>query len=158
VTALYLVRHGHAGDRSDFAGPDRRRPLSERGFRQAEALRDALAGCGATRLLSSPFKRCEQTLEPLAEKLGLGVELADELAEGAGGVAPLRCAEQLRHTTVVMCSHGDVIPDVLDELCRRGIELEDELRWQKGSAWVLEWDGDRLAKGRYLPPPRSARD
>ena len=46
-----------------------------------------------------------------------------------------------------------MIPDVLEALLAQGIRLKDELRWQKASTWVLTWDGDRLAKGRYLPPP-----
>jgi 8-oxo-dGTP diphosphatase len=53
----------------------------------------------------------------------------------------------------VLCSHGDVIPDLLDALVRGGVRLRDELRWQKASTWVLRRDGDRLAEGRYLPPP-----
>ena len=62
-------------------------------------------------------------------------------------------AEELRCTTAVMCSHGDVIPDLLEALLASGTRLKGELRWQKAATWVLTWDGDRLAKGRYLPPP-----
>ena len=155
MTALYLVRHAHAGDRSDFDGPDRQRPLSSRGWRQAEGLRDALADAGITRLVASPFVRCIQTLEPLAAKLGVPVEPDERLEEGAGARGALELAGALRAAPAAFCSHGDVIPDILDELLRRGLELRDELRWQKASAWVLAWDGDRLATGRYLPPPRS---
>ena len=153
MTTLYLVRHAAAGDRSQFDGPDRLRPLSEKGVRQADGLRDQLAGCGATRLFASPYRRCVQTLEPLAAKLGATVEEADALAEGAGAIPALELAEALRATPTVFCSHGDVIPDILDEAVRRGVSLQDELRWQKASTWVLTWDGDRLATGRYLPPP-----
>lgn len=150
---LYLVRHADAGHRSDFDGPDRRRPLSARGRRQADGLRDHLEATGITRLLASPFTRCVETLEPLAATLGLEVEPDDRLGEGQGALPALGLAEELRHTPVAFCSHGDVIPDVLEELVRRGIKLKDDLRWQKASAWVLTWDGDHLKKGRYLPPP-----
>jgi 8-oxo-dGTP diphosphatase len=60
----------------------------------------------------------------------------------------------MRAAPTAFCSHGDVIPEILDELVRRGTTLEDEPRWQKGSSWVLRWDGDRIATARYLPPPR----
>lgn len=155
MSTLYLVRHAAAGDRSRFEGPDRLRPLSPKGLRQADGLRDQLAGCGATRLFASPYRRCVQTLEPLAAKLGATVEEADALAEGADALDALALAEELRATPIVFCSHGDVIPDMLEEAVRRGMSLQDELRWQKASTWVLTWEGDRLATGRYLRPPRT---
>lgn len=153
MAKLYLVRHADAGHRRDFDGPDRERPLSERGWRQAEGLAEQLADAGIVRLLASPFLRCMQTLEPLARRVGIPVEPERRLAEGSGAVSPLELAEQLRAAPVVLCSHGDVIPDVLDELVRRGVALEDDLRWQKGSAWAFSWNGDRIRTGRYLAPP-----
>ncbi len=153
MAKLYLVRHADAGHRSDFDGPDRERPLSERGRRQAERLADGLADAGIVRLLASPFVRCVQSLEPLGERLGVPVEPERRLAEGSGAISPLELAEQLRDAPTVFCSHGDVIPDILDELVRRGATLEDDLRWQKASTWAFDWDGDRLGTGRYLPPP-----
>jgi hypothetical protein len=53
----------------------------------------------------------------------------------------------------VLCSHGDVIPDFLEALEASGTRLKGEVRWQKASTWVLTWDGNRLVKGQYLPPP-----
>ncbi len=153
MAKLFLVRHADAGDRSDFAGPDRERPLNERGQRQAEGLAQALRDAGVTRLLASPFVRCVQTLEPLAAELGLEVEADPRLAEGAGALLALEAAAECRAAPAAFCSHGDVIPDVLDALLRDGLKLKDELRWQKASTWVLTWDGDRPTKGKYLPPP-----
>ena len=46
-----------------------------------------------------------------------------------------------------------MIPDLLEALVAGGTKLKDELQWQKASTWVLTWDGGRLAKGKYLPPP-----
>jgi len=153
VGKLYVVRHADAGSRSAWAGPDAQRPLSKRGRHQAEGLRDQLADAGVARLLASPFTRCLQTLEPLGERLGIPVEADERLSENRGAAGALELAEEVRSAPAVLCSHGDVIPDVLDELLRQGIKLHDELRWQKASTWALSWDGDRLAKGRYLPPP-----
>ena len=62
-------------------------------------------------------------------------------------------AQELRDTSAVLCSHGDVIPDLLDALVATGTRLKDEPRWQKASTWVLSWDGDHISKGRYVPPP-----
>ncbi len=150
---LYVVRHADAGHRSGHHDPDDRRELSERGRRQAEGLRDRLADAGVTRLLASPFVRCVQTLEPLADVLGLKVEPDPRLSEGQGSAGPLSVAKEVRDTSAVLCSHGDVIPDLLEALLASGTRIKDELRWQKASTWVLTWDGDQLAKGKYLPPP-----
>lgn len=149
---LYLVRHADAGDRGRTPGPDAERQLSERGRRQAAGLADELADSGVTRLVSSPFRRCVETLVPLAEKLGLEVEVDDRLAEGQGFPGALALAEELRSHRAVLCSHGDVIPDMLDALARRGMKLKDQPRWQKGSTWVLTRDGDGFSKARYRPP------
>ena len=54
---LYVVRHADAGHRTDWDGDDASRPLSPRGERQADGLRDLLEDSEATRLLASPFRR-----------------------------------------------------------------------------------------------------
>ena len=150
---LFVVRHADAGQRSSWDGPDRTRPLSERGWRQADGLVDVLREAAPTRLLASPYTRCVQTLEPLGRELGIEVEADDRLAEGTGSLGARELADALRGEPAVLCSHGDVIPDLLDSLVRDGVKLKDDLRWQKASTWVLSREGGRLAKGRYLPPP-----
>jgi broad specificity phosphatase PhoE len=153
VVKLYVVRHADAGHRARSDEPDELRPLSERGWRQAHGLAELLADAGITRLLTSPAQRCVETLIPLAEKLSLVVEPDERLAEGQSVLAPLSLADELRDEPAVVCSHGDVIPDLLEALVRRGLKLKDPARWQKGSTWVLTRDGDGFSKGRYLPPP-----
>lgn len=150
---LYLVRHADAGHRGGRHEPDERRELSERGRRQAEGLRAQLADAGITRLVASPFLRCLQTLGPLGEHLGVEVEADERLAEGQGAAGALAVAKEVSATSAALCSHGDVIPDMLEALLAGGTKLKDEPRWQKASTWVLTWDGDHLTKGKYLPPP-----
>jgi phosphohistidine phosphatase SixA len=154
VAQLFVVRHADAGSRHAHDGSDDERELTTRGWKQAEGLCDQLADAGITRLLASPSLRCVQTLEPLATKLGLVVEPDQRLAEGNGAGGALELADELRAEPAVLCSHGDVIPDLLDALLRRGTRLEDDLRWQKASTWVFTWHGDELATGAYRPPPR----
>lgn len=104
-----LVRHASAGDRHSWAGDDRLRPLDDRGRRQAVEIAATLRSEDIRRVVSSPYVRCVQTVEPLAAELGLEVELDERLAEGAGGAAqPL-----LEEAGVVACTHGDVVHDLL---------------------------------------------
>ena len=101
VAKLYVVRHADAGHRGHGSMPDEARELSERGWRQAEAICEALKDRAITRLVSSPFTRCVQTLEPLGKALGVAVEADDRLVEGAGAAGALlgrgtRCAARMR--------------------------------------------------------------
>jgi 8-oxo-dGTP diphosphatase len=104
-----LLRHASAGDRDHWAGDDQHRPLDEKGRRQAEKIAEAFASEDIRRVVSSPYVRCIQTVEPLAAALGLEVELDDRLAEGGDGSAQ----ELIDEAGVVACTHGDVIYELL---------------------------------------------
>jgi 8-oxo-dGTP diphosphatase len=57
------------------------------------------------------------------------------------------------HDGAVLCSHGDVIPDVISALERRGMHIAGDPDWRKATVWVLERDGDTFAKGKVWSPP-----
>ena len=120
-----LVRHASAGHRLDWEHDDHLRPLDARGRRQSADLVELLRPLGVRRILSSPYVRCVQTVEPLAAALGLEVELDERLEESKGGAA----AELLREDGVVCCTHGDIV----EALVGRGLK--------KATAVVLE-DGE----------------
>lgn len=150
---LYVVRHAHAGSRSNWSGDDRLRPLSKKGRRQAKALAAALADAGIKRLISSPSIRCIETLQSLADQTGLPIDDDDRLVEGSDGDAALALADELRRTAIdaVVCSHGDVIPDLLLDLKANGTTFHHDLTWPKGSVWVLTSKGTRWTDASYLP-------
>ena len=137
---IFLVRHAHAGSRHAWDGaPDHERPLSASGWERAAQLVDVLGDQGIGRLLSSHYVRCTQTLGPLAAHLGLEVEEHPALAEGASLAAGIELVEALAagHDTAALCSHGDVIPELLAGLARRGVVLDPNGRCPKGSVWIL---------------------
>ena len=114
-----------------------------------------LRATGVTRLASSPYRRCTQTLDPLGAMLGIPVEADERLAEGAGGEQALALADELRKEpeAAVVCSHGDVIPELLRILKATTARFRDPFIWPKASTWVITWDGDRWSKARYIAPP-----
>lgn len=152
---VLLVRHAKAGDRSRWDGPDAQRPLSRKGELQADGLVMLLGNEPITSILSSPYVRCTQTVEPLARKLGLTVETHKALAEGASVTSGIKLLRAICGTTTVLCSHGDVVPTLLDTLTATdGLPLPEDFEYAKGSTWILRDDGNgRYVSAEYLPPP-----
>ena len=154
---VHLVRRAVALRRSEWPGPDRMRPLSGGGHRQAHRLVDLLEGVAVTRVISSPSLRCRQTLEPLAARRGLPLETDARLAEGCEVPAALGLLESLGEESAVLCSHEDIIPGLIERLCAEREELRGELPCEKGSVWVLEGSCTALESASYLPPPAKRR-
>jgi phosphohistidine phosphatase SixA len=104
--------------------------------------------------------RCRETVEPLAETRGVPVEDADELAEGTPLSEALRLIDKVKDEPTVLCTHGDVIGEILHHLSSQHVRLDagddaapSELRFPKASTWVLEIDDGEIVRGRYLPAP-----
>jgi len=159
---LLVVRHAQAGRRSTYKGDDRTRPLTARGRARSAALVPLLAGYRPQRILSSPFIRCRETVQPLAEALQLGVESVDELGEGHGTDA-VRLITTMAGESAVLCTHGDVSTAILEALTPVSDTVaRTALRLQKGECWVIQQNGTSLTiveHIRRLPvgPPKSTK-
>ena len=124
--SLVLVRHGSAGDRSEWEGDDRLRPLDAKGRRQAEALPGVLAGVEVRRIVTSPYVRCVQTVELLGTVRGLEVEQAPELSEERQWTDGPPLLEELLADDAVACVHGGL-----------QAALGLRLRFRKGAVWLF---------------------
>ena len=127
---LVLVRHAKARSRSSWGGEDPLRPLDGRGAVQAGAIVPLLAAFGISRLVSSPSARCADTLRPYAAAAGLPLKLRDGLSEEGFAADPDRAVHHLRRafdrgTATAICSHGPVLPTLLETL-RRYVNLASE--------------------------------
>ncbi len=124
---LLLLRHGRAGDRSEWQGDDRERPLDERGLAQADALVELLEELPIEAVYSSPYRRCVQTVEPLVAARGLAIDERDELGEERQSTDGVDLVRSLAGRGVVVCGHG-------------GLEtaLVDPPKWRKGSTFVVD--------------------
>lgn len=153
VTAVVvLVRHALAGKRGTWSGPDSARPLDTAGRAQARALAPVLAGVTPELILSATARRCTQTLEPLAARLDLPIEVdsafdepkqGQEPAEVVAGAASRLTELASAHESVTVCSQGKVIPPALARLSALG----SAKAWAtpKGTAWLLSFAGTHLA-------------
>lgn len=150
---IFLLRHAKAGDRSQWTGDDRLRPLSRVGHAQAVAIVDQLAGARFEHIVSSPYVRCMETVVPLAGARGVAIEPSDALAEGGPLHEALALIGKHLEHGAVLCTHGDVIPMVLTHLAAHGVDVGADPRWPKGSTWVLETAGTEIVAARYVAPP-----
>ena len=151
---VLLLRHASAGDRAAWPADDRARPLDEKGRRQAEALVPLLSSYEPARIWSSPAARCIETVTPAARSLGREVEVFDALHEGCSAESIALVRSLAESDPIVLCSHGDVVPDVLDALSADGMAGWFGVhKCQKASVWVLHAEGGNFEKAMYHPPP-----
>jgi 2,3-bisphosphoglycerate-dependent phosphoglycerate mutase len=90
---LFLVRH------CEPTGQEAAAPLTAAGEAQAVLLADHLETMGVDLLVSSPYARAQQSIAPLARRLGLAVEIDARLAERVLSTMPLaQWREAIRQT------------------------------------------------------------
>jgi 8-oxo-(d)GTP phosphatase len=170
IATVLLVRHAKAGKRSEWAGDDALRPLTEAGERQRDALHSLLPLFAPSNVYSAPRVRCEQTVAPVAEDLGINIATTTLLSEEGYSAKPDAGVRELldiaaRGGTTVVSSQGGVIPDLVGRLAdSAGLDL-GEVRSAKGSVWFLSFRPDtragvngsgpapRLAAAEYLADP-----
>jgi broad specificity phosphatase PhoE len=156
TSAVHLVRHAKAKNRATWEEPDELRPLTKRGRREAQAIAARFADEPLARLVSSPFVRCLQTLEPLAVTLDLPIETTGLLAEGTDGARATDLLLSLAaNGSIACCTHGDVVFGVVDVLARRGLPLPGPRDAPVASTWVLTVDEGQFVDARFVDqPPR----
>jgi len=159
--SVLIVRHATAGSKSRFSGDDKLRPLDKKGRAQAEALVAQLSTFGPTDVYSADRVRCHQTVEPLAEELGVTIHNEPSLTEEAYADNPKRGRRRVlqiaeSHRTPVICTQGKVIPDLIAWWCERDGVRPDKSRNRKGSTWVLSLANGRLIAADHIGSPLAA--
>ena len=113
TTRILLVRHGQSqGNVERRFGGHSPMPLSELGFKQAEATARALAVEKVTAVYSSDLLRAAQTAEPLARATGLEVNRTNALRERSVG----------RMEGLTFEEAAEAYPDEYGALLRRDFE------------------------------------
>jgi len=143
---MLLLRHASAGERLSSPGVDRFRRLDEAGRATSRQLVWAYADREITKIASSPFPRCVETVVPLAASLGLAVDQHWELAPDSSLDDIMTLLLDLPETALV-CTHREVFEKLL------GWDAPSD----KGAAWVLERNGSELVPALYLEAPSEVR-
>jgi 8-oxo-dGTP diphosphatase len=154
MSVVHVVRHAKAKNREEWTERDELRPLTKRGRRQAAALAARLQREQPMRLVSSPYLRCVQTLDELARALDLPIETTEVLAEGADGASALDLVLSLgRSETVVCCTHGDVLFELMHQVAAAGVTLDGPRDAPVASTWALEVADGQVVGARFVERP-----
>ncbi len=124
---MLMVRHGRAGDRTAWTGDDRERPLDAKGWRQAGELVGRLERFPIDAVYTSPYRRCVETVLPIAAARGLEPELRDELGEELQLSAGAALVRELAGRPVLVCGHGGL-----------ELALAEPRRFRKGGVLVVD--------------------
>ncbi|HEY5856356.1 MAG TPA: NUDIX hydrolase [Aldersonia sp.] len=155
---VLLVRHAKAGRKSRYRGDDRLRPLDDLGRRQAKALVPNLLAFGPSHIHSADRTRCEQSVQPLADRLAVPIHPEPLLTEeGYNADRPAGRAEARKIAAKsgvrVICSQGKVIPDLTRWWTERDGIVLPPARNRKASLWVLSFHDDRMVAADHIDSP-----
>jgi 8-oxo-dGTP diphosphatase len=171
---LEIFIHMDAVNRNEWTGPGDERPLTELGKRQSERLTHELAAGGpVAALYSSPALRCRESMEPMAKRFGVPVQVASGFKDTSGYKAPVgwergdgkgpdplggaasagsayAALQKIRSalpdgSRAVLCSYGDIVPALLAFLSgANAIEMPPRLD-KKGALYTVVLDGDKAS-------------
>ncbi|WP_218974854.1 NUDIX hydrolase [Streptomyces sp. NP160] len=124
---LVVVRHGHAHPKTAWGRSDDERPLAAPGRRQAERLPELLTAWQPKRVVSSPWRRCTDTVEPYLQASGAKLKTRGRLTEDAHRRDPGRAAKLVRKLLgkgrpVMLCTHRPVLSTVFGELAEHAAD------------------------------------
>jgi 8-oxo-dGTP pyrophosphatase MutT (NUDIX family) len=155
---VLIVRHATAGVKARYKGDDRSRPLDKNGRAQAESLVAQLMAFGPTAIHAADRARCTQTVEPLAQELGVTITAEADLTEEAYAADPRAALDRVLDIvahggTPVICTQGKVIPYLLAWWREGDGGKPDKFRNRKGSTWVLSLAGSDIVAADYIASP-----
>ena len=167
---LDIFIHMDAVARQGWTGDPDERPLTGLGRQQSERIAEELSTSPVNGIFSSPALRCRESLEALARKTGLPVQVTPGFRDTLGykapagwenpnrqgpdplggaysagsAVAALReIQRQVPNGRAVLCSYGDIVPALLSFLAgANGLEMPAKMD-AKGCVYTVVIDGDR---------------
>jgi len=132
--ALIALRHAKTVPPDSWDGPDATRPLLQRGVDQAASIAQGLAAYRPTKIISSTATRCLSTVAPVARITGVEVRETANLSQdahewGKADVVKVITRRLAKRKTALLCSHGPVLPDIIDEIAHlTNTPITSELR------------------------------
>ena len=146
---LYLVRHARADERGPQYPDDSKRPLVEKGFKQAKTLAKLFRARDVQfdYIFSSPYTRAAQTAEPLSKLGAPKITYLNELADDDYDLLLSKVASQVRsEVTVALVGHEPFMSELAAYLLT-GQASVPAIYFRKGAAMQLQGEA---APGKML--------
>jgi 8-oxo-dGTP diphosphatase len=138
---VIVLRHAKATPRSDWhegkVVDDGNRPLLPEGKKQAKEIIPLLRAFAPKRVVTSPWVRCFNTVQPYANKYRLPVIERSQLSELGNKKGPRRTKNVVNDVieegkSAVICSHRPALPTILESL--GALAGKDLARWIEEAA------------------------
>jgi broad specificity phosphatase PhoE len=178
VFTLEIFIHLEAADRNEWKGAPDDRPLTDVGRKQGERIAEELSAQPVDALVSSPALRCRESLEALAAKTGLSIEVVPGFKDTSGYKAPegwgnadrtgpdplggaqsagsayaalSELVERFPDRRVVLCSYGDIVPALLAFLSGAyGVDMPAKNN-KKGAIFSVQIEGKSVTLATAEP-------
>jgi broad specificity phosphatase PhoE len=144
---LILVRHAE----KKIVPPENKDPdISPAGVARAEELARMFGGSGVTAIYATQFKRTQQTVKPLADRLGLTVNQV-EAAKTAELVKQLRARKS--GEVIFIAGHNNSVPEIIAALGGPQMPIIPETEFDNLYILTIQSDGSaKLLKLKYGSP------
>ncbi|WP_109529283.1 MULTISPECIES: histidine phosphatase family protein [Nocardia] len=121
-SSIFLVRHAQSVPPTPNGPTEYQRPLTEEGRTQANQLADSLADLNPGVVMSSPYLRAIQTLEPSARQWNLPIHTDQQLREWDSGIEPTPHYERLYEQSWARPRWARPGAESLHELTERAVQ------------------------------------
>ena len=150
---IFIVRHASAVERFSWDGDDTDRPLDEEGSNQSLMIAKYFSDIEISSIFSSAAVRCQQTIWPTAHQFGIQIELSNSLSEGStsqtSDLVEKLAQGEISDASPILCSHGDVISELIRSLTLKGMSTPKRKGFAKASVWELSFSNGTIESGLY---------
>ncbi len=153
-----LLRHAKAITRDEWQGDDDDRPLDSLGSYQADRLVPIYEVYKLEQIHSSDAIRCFDTVNSLARKLNITLEVSGKLSESAYKKDKEKafdyCKDLIKaDKSILICSHNPILPKLFNKLTKKAeVEADDE-KLQPADSWVIHRNGKEIIQVDRLDAP-----
>jgi phosphohistidine phosphatase SixA/8-oxo-dGTP pyrophosphatase MutT (NUDIX family) len=141
-SALIMLRHAKALERTEWQGGDEDRPLQQVGQLQAKRMLSLYQVFGVEEIHTSDAVRCLDTVAQMAKSLQLTPVITNAVSEYTyekSKEKSIDYAKDLikRNKQVILCSHNPVLPRMMEKLTKK-IDFDyPDNKLLPAEAWVL---------------------
>jgi len=141
-SALIMLRHAKALDRSEWLSEDDDRPLQNIGQLQAKRMLSLYQAFGLQEIHTSDAVRCLDTVIAMAQALDIIPMIKEDLSEYTYKKNKDKAHDYAKdlikkNKQVLLCSHNPVLPRMMEKLTKK-IDFDyPDNKLQPGEAWIL---------------------